>query len=57
MSGFTTVLGIISLIGGIAELVGLTSLDGALLLIILGAYLILKPWFDKRKVFGKAEEA
>jgi hypothetical protein len=57
MSGFTTILGIISLIGGIAELVGLTSLDGALLLIILGAYLILKPWFDKRKVFGKAEEA
>jgi len=57
MSGFTTVLGILSLIGGIAELVGITSLDGALLLIILGAYLILKPWFDKRKVFGKAEEA
>lgn len=57
MSGFTTVLGILSLIGGIAELVGLTSLDGALLLIILGAYLILKPWFDKQKVFGKAEEA
>jgi len=57
MSGFTTILGILSLIGGIAELVGLTSLDGALLLIILGAYLILKPWFDKRKVFGKAEEA
>lgn len=57
MSGFTTVLGIISLAGGIAELVGFTSLDGALLLIILGAYLILKPWFDKRKVFGKAEEA
>lgn len=57
MSGFTTVLGILSLIGGIAELIGLTSLDGALLLIILGAYLILKPWFDKRKIFGKAEEA
>jgi len=57
MSGFTTILGILSLIGGIAELVGLTSLDGALLLIILGAYLILKPWFDKQKIFGKAEEA
>jgi len=57
MSGFTTVLGILSLLGGIAELVGITSLDGALLLIILGAYLILKPWFDKRKLFGKAEEA
>ena len=57
MSGFTTVLGILSLIGGVVELVGITSLDGALLLIILGAYLILKPWFDKRKVFGKAEDA
>ena len=56
MSGFTMVLGILSLVGGISELVGLTSLDGALLLIILGAYLILKPWFDRRKVFGKAEE-
>ena len=57
MSGFTTVLGILSLIGGVIELVGITSLDGALLLIILGAYLILKPWFEKRKLFGKAEEA
>jgi hypothetical protein len=57
MSGFTTLLGILSLLGGIAELIGITSLDGALLLIILGAYLILKPWFDKRKLFGKAEEA
>ncbi len=57
MSGFTTVLGILSLIGGIVELVGITSLNGALLLIILGAYLIIKPWFDKRRLFGKAEEA
>ncbi len=57
MSGFTTVLGILSLIGGIAELVGFTSLEGAFLLIILGAYLILKPWIEKRKLFGKAEQA
>lgn len=57
MSGFTTVLGILSLIGGILELVGFTSLNGALLLIILGAYLIFKPWFEKRRLFGKAEEA
>ena len=57
MSGFTTVLGILSLIGGIVELLGTSSLDGALLLIILGAYLILKPWFDKHKLFGKAEDA
>ena len=57
MSGFTTVLGILSLLGGIAELVGFTSLNAALLLIVLGAYLIVKPWFDKRKLFGKAEQA
>lgn len=57
MSGFTTFLGILSLLGGIAELLGMTSLDGALLLIILGAYLILKPWFDKHQLFGKAEES
>jgi hypothetical protein len=56
MSGFTTVLGILSVIGGVAELLGFTSLEGAFLLIILGAYLILKPWFEKRKLFGKAEE-
>ncbi len=57
MSGFTTVLGILSLVSGIAEMVGFTNLDGALLLIILGAYLILKPWFEKNKLFGKAEQA
>ena len=57
MSGFTTFLGILSLLGGIAELIGLTSLQGALLLIILGASLALKPWFDKRQFFGKAEQS
>jgi hypothetical protein len=57
MSGFTTVLGILALLGGIAEWIGLTSLDGALLLIILGTYLILKPWFDQRQLFGKAEKS
>lgn len=57
MSGFTTVLGILALLGGIAELFGFTSLEGGMLLIILGAYLILKPWFDKRQLFGKAEHA
>ena len=56
MCGFTTVLGILALLGGIGELLGVTSLDGALLLFILGAYLILKPWFEKQKLFGKAEE-
>jgi hypothetical protein len=56
MSGFTTFLGILSLLGGIFELVGFSSLQGAFLLIILGAYLLIKPWFDKRRLFGKAEE-
>ena len=57
MSGFTTVLGIISLIGGVLQLLGMRTLEGGILLIILGAYLILKPWFDKRQLFGKVEES
>jgi hypothetical protein len=57
MSGFTTVLGILALIGGITELIGMTTLQGGLLLIILGAYLLLKPWFDQRQLFGKAEQS
>jgi uncharacterized membrane protein HdeD (DUF308 family) len=55
MSGFTTFLGILSVIGGVIELVGWVALNGAVLLIILGGYLILKPRFDKRQLFGKAE--
>lgn len=55
MSGFTTFLGTLALLGGIGELMGL-DLGGGLLLIVLGAYLILKPWFDKQRLFGKAEE-
>lgn len=53
MSGFTTFLGILSLFGGIAQVLGFDALEGALFFIILGAYLILKPWFDKRQLFGK----
>jgi hypothetical protein len=56
MSGFTTVLGLLAVVGGVAEYLGWDSLNGALILIILGAYLILKPWFDKQRLFGKAEE-
>jgi hypothetical protein len=56
MSGFTTFLGILSLIGGILQLFGLEGTEGAFLLIILGAFLLVKPWFDKRQLFGKAEE-
>jgi hypothetical protein len=57
MSGFTTFLGILSLLGGVVQLLGWKSLDGAFFLIILGAYLILKPWFDERKLFGKAGQS
>ncbi|MGD2205146.1 MAG: hypothetical protein PVH17_00080 [Anaerolineae bacterium] len=57
MSGFTTFLGVISLLGGILQLAGLEAIEGAFLLIILGAFLLVKPWFDKRQLFGKAEEA
>ena len=55
MSGFTTALGIISVVGGILELAGWTNLEGGILLVILGAYLLFKPWFEKRQLFGKAE--
>ena len=57
MSGFTTVLGIIAVISGVLELMGQNDLGGAIFLIILGAYLLVKPWFDKRQLFGKAEES
>ncbi len=57
MSGFTTFLGILAVLGGIVQLLGWKSMDGAFFLIILGAYLILKPWFDERKLFGKAEQS
>ncbi|MBE0697073.1 MAG: hypothetical protein IH586_09130 [Anaerolineaceae bacterium] len=55
MSGFTTFLGIVSIIGGVLELIGLEGVNGAVLLIVLGGYLILKPWFEKRQLFGKPE--
>ena len=57
MSGFTTVLGIIAIISGVLELMGLNDLGGAIFLIVLGSYLLIKPWFDKRQLFGKAEES
>lgn len=57
MSGFTTFLGVVSLLSGILQLLGWNDFEGAILLIILGAYVIAKPWFDKRELFGKAEES
>lgn len=56
MSSFTTVLGVLSVISGVLEVLGLYDLDGAALLIILGAYLLLKPFFERRQLFGKAEQ-
>ena len=55
MSGFTTFLGILSVIGGALELAGLEGVDGAIFLIVLGSYLVLKPFFDRQQLFGKAE--
>jgi len=56
MSGFTTVLGVIAIVGGVLQLFMLKGFEGAVLIIILGAYLIVKPWFDRRKLFGKPGE-
>jgi hypothetical protein len=56
MSGFTTFLGILSVLGGVVQLFGVKGVEGAFLLLILGAYLVLKPWFEKHRLFGKAEE-
>ena len=57
MSGFTTFLGVLAVVGGLAQMIFKFDLGGALLLIVLGAYLILKPWFDQRALFGKAEQS
>lgn len=57
MSGFTTFLGVISVIGGVLDLVGLEGVNGPVLIIVLGCYLILKPYFEKRQLFGKAEQS
>lgn len=56
MSGFTTVLGILSIIGGIFDLLGVQEVNGAVLIIIIGVYLIFKSYFEKRQLFGKAEQ-
>jgi hypothetical protein len=57
MSGFTTFLGVVSLISGVLQVLGVHSLEGPILLIILGAYLLVKPWLDERQLFGEAEES
>lgn len=57
MSGFTTILGILALLGGFGDMLGWADLNGAFLLIVLGLYLVFKPWFERNKLFGKAEES
>ena len=57
MSGFTTFLGVLSVISGTLEVAGVYDLQGAILLIILGAFLLVRPYVEKQKIFGKAEEA
>jgi len=57
MSGFTTFLGVLSVTGGILDLVGMEGVNGAILLIVLGGYVILKPYFEERQLFGKAEQS
>jgi hypothetical protein len=57
MSWFTTIVGLIAVTGGIGELAGLDDLDMGFLLIVLGAYIILKPWVERRGLFGKAEDS
>lgn len=57
MSGFTTFIGVLSLLTGVTQLLGFSTLDGALFLILLGAYLLLKPWFERKELFGKVQES
>jgi hypothetical protein len=57
MSSFTTFLGILSLISGIAQLLGWTFLEDALFFLLLGAFLLIRPLFDRQQLFGKAEQA
>jgi hypothetical protein len=57
MSGFTTFLGIIAVASGILDLIGFSSVNGAVLFIVLGLYLVLKPYFDQRQLFGKPDQA
>ena len=57
MSWFTSLLGILSVAGGLFDLFGMEGVNGAVLLIVLGGYLILKPYFEKAQLFGKAERS
>jgi hypothetical protein len=57
MSGFTTFLGLVCLVSGLLELIGLEEVGGAIFLIALGTFVIARPWIERRDLFGKAEES
>jgi hypothetical protein len=37
--------------------VAVGAVHGSAKVSMLGAYLLLKPWFEEKKLFGKAEES
>lgn len=41
----------------LAQMIFKIDLRGALLLIVLGAMLVLKPWFDKQGLFSRAKHS
>jgi cytochrome c oxidase subunit IV len=57
MSGFTVFLGLISVITGVAEVLGANLPIFPILLIIFGANIILKPWFEKQGLFEQKAES
>jgi hypothetical protein len=48
---------VIALFTGVGELAGIDLPGLPILLILLGANLVLKPWLEERHLFGKAEES
>jgi len=51
MSGFTVVLGLLAVLTGIAEFFSADLPIFAILLIIVGASMILRPWLEKNQLF------
>lgn len=49
MSGFTIVLGVIALLTGIGDMAGLDLPVFPIILILIGASILLKPWFEKNR--------
>jgi hypothetical protein len=49
MSGFSTVLGILALLAGLGDFFGVQLPVFPILLILIGADILLKPYFEKRQ--------